>query len=530
MAVVAANARQPFATTPDTARASKVLHDVINYLEGNLVLVHNFKSATLVHNAPPPPLRPGDPPMNPVRTATYLVVEQAASKNKATLPPNLLQQLTRTVLIARIVALSTQALAYFSKGVLNAAKGFQALHLKQPQQMLQKAAATVQQAWAIHGQRRTSLPAAMHAASQPYYGDNTDHLVRNPYRAHTATRLHRLLHNDEQDVREVFTLTLREAQYHCNTCPQYILHERGLPTMVGTCIWNQLQLLLPHHQHVIQTNHRCRETGPVAILHTDLGGGLTGSTTTLDLVGTTVHLVRVTPNQMRALQRVGTYHVAFLQHPDWFNKSALENHMRTAARQTGHSQPTDGEVCEVYGLFWSTHKQPQPRAPPRRNQAHNQPMEQVDYAPGSTVPAVLLLAPDRLKTTLRPARQLVDATAAHRTQLLPAVTATRRADRQPHHLLEMWAPSAGHSMAPPPTAGTLSPHTNGRSYPGTAPIATYTLRPGLGGGRGHYGLGTKHHSGKEIPPWSVGHNTSGHYLPGAGQTPQYHARGPLLPG
>ena len=42
--------------------------------------------------------------------------------------------------------------------------------------------------------------------------------------------------------------------------------------MVGTRVWNHLQLLLPHHQHVIQTNQWCRETGPLAVLHTDVGG------------------------------------------------------------------------------------------------------------------------------------------------------------------------------------------------------------------------------------------------------------------
>ena len=205
-------------------------------------------------------------------------------------------------------------------------------------------------------------------------------------------------------MREVFTLTLREAQYHRNTCPQYILHQRGLPTKVGTRICNHLQLLLPHRQHVIQTNHQCRETGPVAVLHTDVGGGPTGGTTTLDLVGTTLHLVRVTQNQMRALQRVGTQHVPFLQHPEWPNKSVLESHMRNAATQTGQPQPTDGEVCEAYDLFWSTHKRPLPPGPPRGNQAHQRPPEQVEYVPGATVPAVLLLAPNGLKTTLRPGR------------------------------------------------------------------------------------------------------------------------------
>ena len=131
--------------------------------------------------------------------------------------------------------------------------------------------------------------------------------------------------------REVFTLTLQEVQYHRNTCPEYILHQRGPPTKVGTCVWDHLQLLLPHHQHVIQWNHRCREIGPLAVLHTNVGGGQTGSTTTLDLVDTTLQLVPVTPDQMRALQRVGTQHVPFLQHPEWPNKSVLESHMRSAA-------------------------------------------------------------------------------------------------------------------------------------------------------------------------------------------------------
>ena len=287
--MVTATTRQPLPTSPDITRATKVIHDVTNYLEGKQLLVHNVKSATMVHNAPPPPLSPGDPPMNPVSPDTSLGIQQAANTNEVILPSNLIRQLTRTLVIARIVALSTQALAYFLRAVLNAAIGFQALHLTHQQQMLQQAAAKVRQAWTIHGHRRTSLLTAVPAVSPPYYADNTDHVVSTAYTAHTATHLHRLMHNHEPEVREVFTLTLREAQYHHNTCPQYTLHQRGLPTKVGNRIWNHLQLLLPNHQHVIQTNHPCRETGPVAVVHTDVGGGPTGSPTTLDLVGTTLH-------------------------------------------------------------------------------------------------------------------------------------------------------------------------------------------------------------------------------------------------
>ena len=146
MAVVTATARQPLLTTPDPARATRVLDVVTTYLEGNQLLVHNVKSATMVHNAPPPPLRPGDLPMDPVNTATYLGVQQAATAGGVILPPNLLRQLTRTLVIARITALSTKALAYFLQAVLNAAIGFQALHLTHPQHMLQAATTTVRRA------------------------------------------------------------------------------------------------------------------------------------------------------------------------------------------------------------------------------------------------------------------------------------------------------------------------------------------------------------------------------------------------
>ena len=185
MAVVTATARQP-ADHPGPDQSHQSLHVVTTYLEGNQLLVHNVNSITMVHNAPPPPLRPGDPPMNPVNAATYLGVQQAATAGGVTLPPNLIRQLTRTLVITRITALSSQALAYFLQAVLNAAIGFQALHLTHPQHMLQAAATTVRRAWTIHNHRPTSLPAMVRAALPPYYGDNTDHLINNDYTAHTA--------------------------------------------------------------------------------------------------------------------------------------------------------------------------------------------------------------------------------------------------------------------------------------------------------------------------------------------------------
>ena len=83
----------------------------------------------------------------------------------------------RTLVIARIAALSSQALGYFLQAVLNATIGFQALHLTHPKDMFKGAVTTVRRSGAIHGHRPTSLPAEVRAASAPYYGDGTGHLV-----------------------------------------------------------------------------------------------------------------------------------------------------------------------------------------------------------------------------------------------------------------------------------------------------------------------------------------------------------------
>ena len=91
--------------------------------------------------------------------------------------------------------------------------------------------------------------------------------------------------------------------------------------------------------------------------------------------------------------------------------------MRSAATQTGHPEPTDGEIREACNLFWNTHKRPLPAIPPQGNQAHHRPPEQVEYVPNATVPAVLLLAPSGLKATLRPGR------AVGNLRMLPPPTA-----------------------------------------------------------------------------------------------------------
>ena len=206
--------------------------------------------------------------------------------------------------------------------------------------------------------------------------------------------------------------------------------------------------------------------------------------------------------------------------------------MRSAATQAGHLQPTDGEVREAYNLFWNTHKWPLPPDRPRGNQDDHRPAEQVEYVPGATVPAVLLLAPNRLKARLRPGR------ARGNFWMLPLPGArpfcppplsqgkltgssTLAGDVGP----KRWpprGPSSSYWRATTPYQRPTLPRNNTGGYPRTSNGPRRGTRPQWRGAPA---------------PRQNGYLTEERGTPstrpspsGAGQTPQRHAGGPRLPG
>ena len=98
-------------------------------------------------------------------TTVHLGVTQATQHHHITLPSKLEERLARLTQIARGDLLSTQGLAYFMEAVLNAAIGYQALHLPRPQDALRHARQQVTKAWAQHGGWPMSFPKDVSAAS-----------------------------------------------------------------------------------------------------------------------------------------------------------------------------------------------------------------------------------------------------------------------------------------------------------------------------------------------------------------------------
>ena len=284
-----------------TEQASAILQLTTTYLDAHQLPVHPRKSVGLADTGTRgPQIRKGEPP-HLEDTTVHLGVTQATRHHHITLPSRLGGRLARLPQLARGDLLSTQGLAYFMEAVLKAAIGYQALHLPHPQDALHHAREQVTRAWAEHGGWPTSFPKEAMMAHWRYYGDNTGALVDMAYAKHAAHLLHSVTHNHQPEVREAAAIRIKEAQMARNTCPRWILAQHGVPTSVGTGIWAQLQLLLPHHTHAILTNDRCDQQGPLLATHTDIHQHPAGEVDTLRLVEATSTRVYITPTQMKIM-------------------------------------------------------------------------------------------------------------------------------------------------------------------------------------------------------------------------------------
>ena len=87
---------------------------------------------------PTPHIRRGEP-LHLEDTTVHLGITQATRHHHIALPSKLEGRLARLPQLARGHLLSTQGLVYFMEAVLNAAIGYQALHLPHPQDALRHA-------------------------------------------------------------------------------------------------------------------------------------------------------------------------------------------------------------------------------------------------------------------------------------------------------------------------------------------------------------------------------------------------------
>ena len=122
-----------------TKQAFAILQLKTTYLDAQQLLVHPRKSVGLADiGTPAPHIRKGEP-LNLEDTTIHLGVTQATRHHHITLPSKQKGRLARLPQLARGNLLSTQGLAYFMEALLNAAIGYQALNLPDPQDALRHA-------------------------------------------------------------------------------------------------------------------------------------------------------------------------------------------------------------------------------------------------------------------------------------------------------------------------------------------------------------------------------------------------------
>ena len=221
--------------------------------------------------------------------------------------------------------------------------------------------------------------------------------MKAAYTRHTALLLHRMTHNHSPEVREVTAIRLQAAQRARNTCPRWVLHQRGMPTNMNTRLWNHLQLLLPSPHDAILTNHTCPEEGPLAVLCGDLHHHPKGTIHTIDLVGASITVVYVTLAQMRVLHHSGAHHSPFLQLPEWPQYRPFHQYLTQTARAAGHTLPGSKDMRTAYREFTKQHPRPIPATPPYAPTGSKH--EPVPPVTGPVPPLTLLLAPNEAKPT-----------------------------------------------------------------------------------------------------------------------------------
>ena len=234
-----------------------------------------------------------------------------------------------------------------------------------------------------------------------YYGDNTGALIDMAYAKHAAHLQHRATHNHQTEVREAAAIRIKEAQMARNTGPWWILAQHSVPTSVGTGIWAQLQLLLPHQKHAILTNHHCDQQGPLVATHTDIHRRPAGEVDTLRLVGAAITIVYITPTQMRIMAQCDAHHAPFLSDPQWPARRVFQAYLRACATRAGREMPGLKDIDTAYRAFRRQHPRPRPSEHEVPIEGNRMQEEPTPSAEGWTPPTILLLAPNSHKHATR---------------------------------------------------------------------------------------------------------------------------------
>ena len=186
---------------------------------------------------------------------------QAMEARGVRLPDKLVRGTRAKLVVLRHHPPSVQTTLYYLRAVLNAAVGYQGMHLPYWREQLEEVEGEVRRLIRGYEGIPTEVPRWLLGSLTAYYGEGMP-TAGEAYRAHTARTLSRMCHNQEEAVRRVCYHAVAEVQKEENMCPRYVWHRRRrLAAGKKERMWRALQAVLPGEEHMLATDRTCGRRG-----------------------------------------------------------------------------------------------------------------------------------------------------------------------------------------------------------------------------------------------------------------------------
>ena len=150
---------------------------------------------------------------------------QAMEAGGGRLPNKLIRGFRAMLVVLRHHPPSVQTTLYYLRAVLNAAIGYQGMHLPYWREQLEDVEGEVPRLIRGYEGIPTEVLWCVMRSPTAYYGEGMP-TAGEAYRAHTARTLSRMCHNQEEVVRRVCYHEVTVVQKEKNMCPRYVWHRR----------------------------------------------------------------------------------------------------------------------------------------------------------------------------------------------------------------------------------------------------------------------------------------------------------------
>ena len=236
---------------------------------------------------------------------------QAMEARGVRLPDKLLRGFRAMLVVLRHHPPSVQTTLYYLRAVLNAAVGYQGMHLPYWREQLEEVEGEVRRLIRGYEGIPTEVPWCVLRSPTAYYGEGKP-TAGEAYRANTARTLSRMCHNQEEVVRRVCYHAVAEVQKEENMCPRYVWHRRRrLAAGKKERMWRALQAVLPGEEHMLATNRTCGRRGPILVLDIDFGGAAHGTVRSIRKEGVSMEVLHVRRKDMKEYKKAGLHHAEF---------------------------------------------------------------------------------------------------------------------------------------------------------------------------------------------------------------------------